>query len=316
MISQIRWQRPNGDLNPLSLIHLPRFFMQWWNGRQMNEFIGKELDRRYEELMNDSYDKKSKAVIDLVLQAYLENAEPRSNRLDPDFRRFAIIQIRLFVFAGHDSTSSTICYCLYLLSKNQKALSRICSEHDAVYGKDRSSISSRLTQEPQLANDLPYTTAVIKETLRLFPPASASRQGSPGVDVVDDIGRICPTNGAVVWISHAMMHRAPKYWINPDDFLPERWLVEPGHELYPTKGAWRPFENGPRNCIAQGLVMTELRVILSLIVREFDVQDSYSEIDGNSTVGIKTYKGERAFQIDSGAAHPADFFPCKVFTRE
>ena len=315
MISQIRWQRPNGDLNPLSLIHLPRFFMQWWNGRQMDRFIGEELDRRYEELKRDSHNIRSKAVIDLVLQAYLLKGEPRSVRLDTDFRRFAIIQIRLFVFAGHDSTSSTICYCLYLLSKNQEALSRICSEHDTVYGKDVSSVSSRLTMEPQLANDLPYTTAVIKETLRLFPPASASRQGSPGVDLVDDTGTVCPTNGAVVWISHAMMHRAPKYWIRPNEFLPERWIVQPGDKLYPPRGAWRPFENGPRNCIAQGLVMTELRVILSLIVREFDVKDAYEEIDAKSTGGIKTYKGERAFQIDSGAAHPADFFPCKVFAR-
>lgn len=112
------------------------------------------------------------------------------------------------------------------------------------------------------------------------------------------------------------MHRAPKYRIQPDDFIPERWLVEPGYKLYPTKSAWRPFENGPRNCIAQGLVMTELRVILSLLVCEFDVRDSHSEIYTNSTARIKTYKGERAFQIDSGAAHPADYFPCKVFMRK
>jgi len=169
MISQIRWQQPNGDLNPLSLIHLPRFFMQWWNGRQMDRFIGKELDKRYEELKADSYDDRSKAVIDLILQSYLQKAEKKPKTLDPDFRRFAIIQIRLFVFAGHDSTSSTICYCLYLLSKNQEALSRTCSEHDKVFGKVKSSVSSKLITEPQIANDLPYTTAVIKETLRLFP---------------------------------------------------------------------------------------------------------------------------------------------------
>lgn len=67
--------------------------------------------------------KRSKSVIDLVLQAYLSkdsNAMP--DKLDPEFRAFAIRQIRLFVFVGHDSTSSTICYCLHLVSKNPDAL--------------------------------------------------------------------------------------------------------------------------------------------------------------------------------------------------
>jgi cytochrome P450 len=61
-----------------------------------------------------------------------------------------------------------------------------------------SSVASQLPSNPALANGLLFTTAVIKETLRLFPPASSNRQGTPGVEITDDTGMVCPTNGAVV----------------------------------------------------------------------------------------------------------------------
>ena len=47
------------------------------------------------------------------------------------------------------------------------------------------------------------------------------------------------------------------------------------HELYPMNGAWRPFEHGPRNCVARSLVMTELRVVLACVVRQFDFEPAY-----------------------------------------
>jgi cytochrome P450 len=146
------------------------------------------------------------------------------------------------VFAGHDSTSSTICYIYHLLSKNPEALCKLREEHDRVFGQEVDSANKILTTQPHLANGLPYTTAVIKEALRLFPPASSSRQGYPGVVVYDEHGTACPTDKAVCFIDHVGMHRASKYWVRAEEFLPERWLVEPGHELYPVKGAWvRPI---------------------------------------------------------------------------
>jgi hypothetical protein len=79
------------------------------------------------------------------------------------------------------------------------------------------------------------------------------------------------------------------------------------------KGAWRPFENGPRNCIGQGLVMMELQIVLSLTVRAFTFQNAYDEFDaGGGRKGMKTYKGVIVFQIDEGAAHPAEYYPYKV----
>jgi cytochrome P450 len=204
----------------------------------MNDYIGKELDKRYNEYKADAANTRSKAVIDIVLQAYMpEDAKTAPANLDPDFRAFAIRQIRLFVFAGHDSTSSTICYILHLLATNPEPLIQLRAEHDAVFGKNLAATQSLLESHPHLTENLPYTTAIIKETLRLFTPAGSSKAGRPRVNLTDDAGNHCPTDEATIFFVHVEMHRSPKYWIRPDDFLPERWLVDPGHELYPMKGA-------------------------------------------------------------------------------
>ena len=111
----------------------------------MNDYFGKELDKRYNEYKADAANTRSKAVIDIVLQSYMpEDAKTAPVNLDPEFWAFAIRQIRLFVFAGHDSTSSTICYILHLLATNREALTCLRAEHDAVFGKDPAATQSLL----------------------------------------------------------------------------------------------------------------------------------------------------------------------------
>lgn len=121
----------------------------------MDAYISYELDRRYAEYKADPNNTRSKAVVDLILQAQIApDSETKPEKLYPDFKAFAIRQIRLFVFAGHDSTSSTICYLFHLLSKNPKALKDIREEHGQVFGKDVDGASEILKTQPHLANDL------------------------------------------------------------------------------------------------------------------------------------------------------------------
>lgn len=324
MLSQASWQMPNREINPLEFLNLPRYIMQWLNGRRMDNYIGAELDKRFRAYRENHVDTTSRSVIDLVLQAYLDDSATNrscgkrdATELDAGFRAFAISQVRLFLFVGHDSMSSTICYALHLLSSNPSTLSQIRSEHDTVLGSDHRSLPSLLVEQPQLLGSLPYTTAVIKETLRLFPPGSGIRQGARGVELVGEDGARYPTENTLIWILHTAMHRVAENWVSPDAFLPERWLVEPGHRLYPRKGAWRAFEWGPRNCIGQSLAMTELRIALAMIVRDFDFTPGYEEWDRlHPQKGIRTYRGERAYQIEEAAAHPADNYPCRISISE
>jgi len=203
MISQIRWHQAGAEVNPFGFLNVARLYIEWSNGQQMDKYVGKLLDGRYEDHKNVPESKRSKSVLDLVLQAYLsEGSKAMPDKLDPKVRAFAIRQIRLFVFVGHDSTSSTICYCLHLLSKNLDAVDRVRAEHDSVFGTDISAISTLLTSRQHLINSLPYTNAVIKETPQLFTPASASRQGKKNVNLTDDQGNTYPTDGAVVLVFH------------------------------------------------------------------------------------------------------------------
>lgn len=237
--------------------------------------------------------------------------------LDSEFRTFAIRQIRLFVFVGHDSTSSTICYIVHLLFSNQEKLHLLRAELNSVFGTTGDT-ASKIVEQQYLLNRLPYTTAVIKESLRLFPPASASREGQKGVEVVNDAGQSCPTEGAFILTIHTELQRAAKYWPKPDEFIPERFIVEPGHELRPLDNAWRPFEKGPRNCMAEGLVMTELKIVLAIVLSRFDFADAYEKFDrlqGPKKKAKRTCGGLRAYQIEEGAAHPVDGYPCKVSLR-
>lgn len=311
--SQVAWHLTNREADPLQYLNFMRPLVQWWNGRKMDQYVGKELDKRYQEYKADLHDVRSKSVIDMVLQAYMADPSAPKKEMDKNFRAFATRQIRLFAFAGQGSTSSTVCYLVHLLSTNPDTLARIRAEHDSVFGTNLSTVASTLSQQPRLLNQLPYTVAAIKEAMRLFPAASSIRQGYPGEDLVDENGVRYPTENTMLFILHPAMQRSPNYWPKPDEFIPDRWLVEPGHELHPPKGAWRPFERGPRNCIGQALVMVELEVVLVMIAREFEFKPAYDEWDViHQKKGLRVFRGDRAYQIEAGAAHPSDHYPCRV----
>lgn len=121
MLSQLSWHNANNaEVNPFSQLDFVRKFVYWKNGRQVNRYIGEELDKRYEEFKAEPSNPNSKSVIDLVIQEYLKSSKTLPEKLDATFRAFAIRQVRLFVFAGYDSTGSVLCYCFHLLSKHPK----------------------------------------------------------------------------------------------------------------------------------------------------------------------------------------------------
>lgn len=320
--SQMDWLFLRDKINPLQRWHPLRLIVQWYNGRQMNRYIGEKLDGRYTELQTQHEIKDSKhgsSLIDLALKDYMAQNDPNSNtgKMNKTARALITNQIRLFFFAGNDAPSTALCYCYYLLFRHSNSLSRLRAEHDEIFGNDLSKVSALILEKPYLLNQIPYTTAVIKESLRLFPPGSSLRQGTKNMDVVDEEGNIYPTEGCQILVLHSALHRSPRYWKDPDSFIPERWLVGPEDPLCPAKDTWRPFEQGPRNCIAQPLAMLELRITLVMTAREFNVHEAYHEWDQLHPQSTpKTANGERAYQLSKGAAPPSDGLPCRVTVRK
>lgn len=332
-VSQTRWQRIGVQFNPIELIDFRIPIVQRYNTWRMDRYIGRCLDERFatrgaREQMTGG--KRQKHVIDLALEAYLKEVKNvsgsekngASNTIDPTFRKAAIANVKTFVFAGHDTTSSTITYAFYYLSKTPSALSQIRAEHDSVFGPDPSTAAQRLKESPHLLNNLPYTTAVIKEVLRIQPPASTVRLGSKGFFLHDPkTGELVHTEGLMLWPVDVALHRDPS-WGDPHVFRPERFLSSSSAETNPR---YVPFSKGNRNCIGQELAMIETKVILAMTCRSWEFESCYAELgllrgDGSGypsdEVGVQRQFGEEAYQIQLGTAKPREGMPCRLRLRE
>ena len=95
---------------------------------------------------------------------------------------------------------------------------------------------------------------------------------------------------------------------------PDRWL-DTSNPI--PKGAWRGFEHGPRNCIGQELAMLEMKIILPLMLRSFNVRTAYDDFDRlhKAKGPLRTPEGERAFQMLLATGKPADDMPARVTRR-
>ncbi|KAI9147635.1 alpha/beta-hydrolase [Paramyrothecium foliicola] len=306
---QIIWSPFVKSLNPIKRYVTIRPLVQMYNSYRMNQYLDREIDQRYEELIHSPMKKA------------LEVTSEASSLSKEAFRRLARPQLRMFLFAGHDTTSSTLLYCYMLLDKYPEAMSKVREEHDKVFGAAVSinNISQVIESNPALLNQIPYTLAVIKEVLRMFPPAGSLREGRPDLILRDEQGRQYPTEHCHIWTLTLIMHNDPKVFSDPGSFNPDRWLVGPGDPLHPQKGSWRPFEWGPRNCIGQTLAQLELKIALVMTVRLFDIKPAYEQWDMlHPKKGIKVVEGNRVYQAElgGGGAHPADGFPVTVTRRQ
>jgi cytochrome P450 len=111
---------------------------------------------------------------------------------------------------------------------------------------------------------LPYTQAVVRESLRLYPPVWLIARKSV-VDRQFDDYRLRP--GEHVMLSAYVVHRDERFFPEPDAFRPERWLT--GETAKLPRFAYFPFGGGPRICMGYTLAMTELTLITAELVRRF-----------------------------------------------
>jgi cytochrome P450 len=299
--------------------------VQKYNSYRMDQYLDAEIDKRFEELVQarkDFFGKfhSQRSIIALAMDKYLEKVGGEEELSKSDFKKLAKPHLRMFLYAGHDTTSSTLLYCYLLLSQHPEAMSMVRAEHDKVFGSDFSveNVSETIADDPTLLNQTPYTLSVIKEVLRVLPPAGSIRQGRPDFFVTDETGGRYPTEGCSIWTLPQAMHHDANVFVRPEEFLPDRWLVGPDDPLHPEKRSWRPFEWGARACIGQTLAQLELKVALVMTARMFDVTPAYEEWDElHPRKGIKTVDGNRAYQAEmgGGGAHPADGFPVRVTLR-
>src|SRR6202166_4904919 len=175
-------------------------------------------------------------------------------------------QINTFLIAGHETTSGLLSYTLYALLKHPDILKKAYEEVDRVLGPD---VNAKPTY--QQVTQLAYITQILKEALRLWPPAPAYGI-SPLKDETIGGGQYRLKKGTFITILVTALHRDASVWgPNPDTFDPENFSREA--EAKRPVNAWKPFGNGQRACIGRGFAMHEAALAIGMILQRFRLID-------------------------------------------
>jgi cytochrome P450 len=183
---------------------------------------------------------------------------------DDDGSRMTDLQLRdecmtLFL-AGHETTAINLSWTFHLLSRQKAAREALARELGAVLG-DR---APTFDDVPRLR----YTSQVIAESLRLYPPAwSMGREACEDVEV----GGYRVERGHQVWFCPWSIQRDPRWFDDPHAFRPERWEGDLAKRI--PRFAYYPFGGGPRLCIGQAFAQLEAVLLLATLLRGFDVEE-------------------------------------------
>ncbi len=162
--------------------------------------------------------------------------------------------------AGHETTANTLAWTWYLLAQHPEAAARLHEELDMV-----------LDGRPPTLDDLPrlpYTLMIIKEAMRLYPPAWVLNGRQAQEDV--EMGGYIIKKGGIIFISPYVMHRLPQYFPDPERFDPERFTPEREKAL--PRFVYMPFGGGPHICIGNSFALMEAHLILATIAQRYCLQ--------------------------------------------
>ncbi|HLO32811.1 MAG TPA: cytochrome P450 [Anaerolineales bacterium] len=158
-------------------------------------------------------------------------------------------------FAGHETTARTMTFTWFALAINPQVTEKLHAELDTVLGNRTPTLSD--------LHHLPYTLQVVKEVLRLYPPAPFYIRDAIAADKLGDFD----TQGLPVLMSPYYTHRHPDFWENPLAFNPDRWTPEKEAKMHPY--AYHPFAAGQRVCIGNNFSLLESHILLALLAREY-----------------------------------------------
>jgi cytochrome P450 len=187
-------------------------------------------------------------LLSRLMTARDEHGQPMSDELIRDEAITALL-------AGHETTALAMSWAIRLLSLHPHEAEHAAREIDAVVGDGQ--VSS------EHVDRLPRTEALVNEAMRLYPPAWVIGRESVGPF---EAGGFQFPGGTTVLVSPWLLHRDPRWFERPEEFVPERWINRT--QRLP-RFAYMPFGGGPRICIGQRFAMMEAVLMLATILREF-----------------------------------------------
>ncbi|XP_014495543.1 3,9-dihydroxypterocarpan 6A-monooxygenase [Vigna radiata var. radiata] len=268
-------------------------------GKKLARVVGK-FDRVLERILEEHEVENSERgdMMDILLRVHKDpNAEMRLKRND-------IKAFFLDIFlAGTDTSSTASQWAMAEIMNNPGVLRKVRAEIDAVVG------SSRLVTESDLP-DLRYLQAVVKEVLRLHPTAPFALRQSAEDCTINGYGIKGQTRTLIN--VYAIM-RDPEAWVNPEEFIPERFLedsdgMKGGAEGITTMNGgdfrYLPFGSGRRGCPGSSLALTVIQVTVASLIQCFEWK----------TKGGERVCLEEGSSFSTGLAKPLVCYPVTRFT--
>ncbi|XP_070086708.1 cytochrome p450 3A93 isoform X1 [Equus caballus] len=168
-----------------------------------------------------------------------------------------VAQSIVFIFAGYETTSTSLSFLLYLLATHPDVQQKLQEEIDAIFPNKAPPTYDALVQ-------MDYLDMVLNESLRLFPVAVRLER----VCKKDaEINGVFIPKGTVVMVPTFSLHRASEFWPEPEEFRPERFSKKNKDNINPC--IYMPFGNGPRNCIGMRFAMVNMKLALVRVLQNF-----------------------------------------------
>ena len=212
-----------------------------------------EAKKRLNEIVEDIVEQRKQQTKDDVLSTMLTAEDEAGNKLSDKELRDEVITL---LIAGHDTTANALAWTLMLLAQNPEVEAKLFAE-----------VQSVLNNRPPTIHDLPrlpYTEMVLKESMRLYPPAWILSR-----ELIKDcnIGGHDFTRGTVVYFSQWAVQRDERWFDRPEQFDPDRWADHLEQRL--PRCAYFPFGAGARVCIGKAFSMMETKLILAMVIQKF-----------------------------------------------
>lgn len=287
IIGEITWSQSYGCLESGTghafmgvLLHFQAFLIAAsigyypWLNRFIIAITPKSAFRLLEDIFNDSHERlknrsrykpKRSAHPDVFghLESYQANAAGDEKLSEAEMEQ----NLLTVIVGGSETLTTAISGAFHYLLMDPSILTNLVQEV-------RSGFSKEKDIDAQSLSKLPYLNAVIDETLRLCPPfPDALRRQVPSTGAVV-AGQAIPP-GTTVSVSCYSMFRSPSFFSEANSFVPERWIDAWGGSE--AEKAFHPFAIGPHNCLGQPLARMELRLILALLLWNFDVKIAQDE---------------------------------------
>ena len=209
----------------------------------LDEIVFGEIERR-----RATPDDERQDILSLLLGARGEAGEAFTDREVRD-------QVMTLMFAGHDTSTSTLTFMMHELARHPDVVERLCEEQDEVLG-------GGAPERRRRSSEMPYLDMVLDEVLRLYPPAWIG----PRRAVRDfEFGGYTVPRGAYVNYCSWASHRIPEVFPDPEAFIPERFTRERKAAL--PRGAYVPFGGGQRICIGKRFGQTEVKLVATMLLQ-------------------------------------------------